>query len=640
MTLYSYKSSHVINLHIKHEKRKKLYFHLHPFTLRDKMTSNKSTSADGVEWDLSDLYEGPEDPNLDEDIEKSIQKAENFREKYKGNIENAELSKKEFREAMEEYEDIFESINKISSFAALYHAMDTQDPDRGALLQRVDQKKSEVKNKLIFFELEWQSLSDEKAEEYMESEELDHYKSYLNNWRRYTPYMLSEYEEQIIESLQNTGKEAFKRLFDQTIGDITVEFEVRGESYEMVLDQALSVLYEEDREKRKAAADGITESLKEENKLLNFIFNNIVQNHTTICNFRDYPDPMTPRNLDNRVDRETVDALMETVEENTHIVERFYNLKGDIGDFDELYDYDRYSPLPGGVPQTDFEESREKVLDAYEKFTPKMRDIAEKFFEKNWIDAEIKEGKRGGAFSASTVPSVHPYIMLNFSDKTSDMITLAHELGHGVHQYLAREQGALQQSTPLTTAEMASVFGEMLLFDKLMNDVDDEETKLVLIGNKLQRDFATVFRQVIMTRFEKKLHEAHREGGELKSEEINELWIEANREEFGDSVELREEYGWWWSYVLHFIHYPFYCYAYAFGELLVLALYDIYQEKGEEFVPQYLDLLKAGGSEDPKDLLENIGIDITDPDFWERGIRVLEEKLEQMEELAERSGMI
>ncbi|MEF8835456.1 MAG: M3 family metallopeptidase, partial [Candidatus Thermoplasmatota archaeon] len=350
-------------------------------------------------------------------------------------------------------------------------------------------------------------------------------------------------------------------------------------------------------------------------------------------------DPMTPRNLDNRVDRETVDALMETVEENTDIVERFYNLKKEIGDFDELFDYDRYSPLPGAVPETDFEESREKVLDAYEKFTPKMREIAEKFFENDWIDAEIKEGKRGGAFSSSTVPSVHPYIMLNFSDKTSDMITMAHELGHGVHQYLAREQGALQQSTPLTTAEMASVFGEMLLFDKLMNDIDDEETKLGLIGNKLQRDFATVFRQVIMTRFEQKLHEVQREGGELKSEKINELWMEANQEEFGDAVELRDEYGWWWSYVMHFVHYPFYCYAYAFGELLVLALYDIYQEKGEEFVPQYLDLLKAGGSEDPKYLLQKIGIDITDPNFWERGINVLEEKVEKMEELAEKSGM-
>jgi len=604
------------------------------------MSPAQSTSADGVEWDLTDLYEGPDDPKLDEDIKKTIEDAEKFQEKYKGKIEAGDLSPSEFKEAMEEYEDIHESINKISSFASLYHAMDTQDPDRGALLQRSEQKKSEVKNRLIFFELEWQSLSEEKAERYLESDELEQYSSYLNNWRRYTPYMLSEYEEQIIESLQNTGKEAFKRLFDQTVGDITVEFEANGESYEMVLDQALSVLYEEDRNKRRAASDAITEALKEENKLLNFIFNNIVQNHTTICEFRDYPDPMKPRNLDNRVDRETVDALMETVEDNSHIVERFYELKKEIGDFDELYDYDRYNPLPGGIPEAEFEESRGKVLEAYEKFSPKMKDIAEKFFENDWIDAEIKEGKRGGAFSASTVPSVHPYIMLNFSDKTSDMITMAHELGHGVHQYLARDQGALQQSTPLTTAEMASVFGEMLLFDKLMDEVDDDETKLVLIGNKLQRDFATVFRQVIMTRFEQKLHHAYREKGELKSEQINELWLEANMKEFGESVELREEYGWWWSYVLHFVHYPFYCYAYAFGELLVLALYDLYQERGDEFVPQYLDLLKAGGSEDPKDLLQKIGIDITDPNFWNRGIEVLKEKVEQMEDLAEKTGKI
>ncbi len=604
------------------------------------MSPTKSTSADGVEWDLSDLYEGPDDPELEQDIEEAIERAEDFREEYKGKVETSQLSPEQFREAMEEYEEIQEKIGKVSSYASLYHAMDTQDPDRGALLQEAKNKQSEVKNKLIFFELEWQELDDDEAERYMDSEELEHYSSYLNNWRRYSPYMLSEYEEQIIESLQNTGKEAFKRLFDQTIGDITVEFEAKGEEYEMVLDQALSVLYEENREKRKAASDAVTESLKDENKLLNFIFNNIVQNHSTICKFRDYPDPMTPRNLNNRVDRKTVDALMETVEENTDIVERFYNLKQELVDFDTLYDYDRYSPLPGSVPETTFDESQEKVLDAYEKFSPEMKDIVEKFFDNDWIDAEIKEGKRGGAFSSPTVPSVHPYIMLNFSDKTSDTITLAHELGHGVHQYLARDQGALQQSTPLTTAEMASVFGEMLLFDKLMSEVEDEETKLLLIGNKLQRDFSTVFRQVIMTRFEQKLHQAQREEGELRSEKINELWLEANREEFGDSVELRDEYGWWWSYVLHFVHYPFYCYAYAFGELLVLALYDIYKEKGDEFVPQYLELLKAGGSEDPKDLLKKIGVDITDPDFWERGIRVLSDKLEKMEELAESVGKI
>lgn len=604
------------------------------------MAETESTSAEGVEWDLSDLYESHEDQDLKGDMEKLTEKAERFREKYKGKVEEADLKPGEFRDAMEEYEDIYELLGRIKSFAMLYHSMDTQDPDRGALLQKSEQIGSEAKNKLIFFELEWQDLPEETAEKYLESDELDHYESYLRHWRRYTPYMLSEDEEQIIESLQNTGKEAFKRLFDETIGQIKVEFEAHGESHEMVLDQALSVLYEDDREKRKAAADAVTEALQDENQLLNFIFNNIVQNHTTICNFRDYPNPMTPRNLDNRVDKETVDALMEAVEENVDLVEEFYGIKGEIVEYDSLYDYDRYSPLPGSVPETDFEESREKVLNAYEEFSPKMREIAEKFFENEWIDAELKEGKRGGAFSSSTVPSVHPYILLNFTDKPRDSMTMAHELGHGVHQYLARDQGALQQSTPLTTAEMASVFGEMLLFDKLINDVEDPETELILLGNKLQNDFATVFRQVIMTRFEQDLHQTQREQGELKSEEINEIWMEANKKEFGESVELRNQYGWWWSYVLHFVHYPFYCYAYAFGELLVLALYDMYKEKGDEFVPQYIDLLKAGGSEDPKDLLEKIGVDITDPDFWQRGLSVLREKVDRVEELAEETGKI
>ena len=269
-----------------------------------------------------------------------------------------------------------------------------------------------------------------------------------------------------------------------------------------------------------------------------------------------------------------------------------------------------------------------------------MKEIAEKFFENGWIDAELKAGKRGGAFSASTVPSVHPYILLNFTDKSSDTMTMAHELGHGVHQYLAREQGALQQSTPLTTAEMASVFGETLLFDKLMNEVEDPEKKLALLSEKLQSDFATVFRQVIMTRFEQNLHKKHKEEGELRPEQLNELWIEANNIEFGDTVELRDEYGWWWSYVMHFVHYPFYCYAYAFGELLVLALYDMYKEQEEEFVPKYLDLLEAGGSDDPKNLLERIGVDVTDPDFWQRGLSVIRDHVEQVEKLAEETGMV
>lgn len=604
------------------------------------MPESKSSSADGIKWDLSDFYEDHEDPQINEDIERSLKKADEFAEKYRGKVESGEITPDEFEDAMEMYEEILETIHKVSSFAMLYYSLDTQDPDRGALLQKAQKKVSEVNNKLVFFELEWQNLDEEKAEEYMKAEPLDHYKNYLRHWRRYEPYMLSEEEEQIIESMQNTAKDAFVRLFDQTIGEIKVTFEVDGEEEEMVLDQALSNLYDPDRDKRKSAADGVTDALKDKNKLLTFIFNNIVQNHATIGEFRDYPDPMTPRNLDNRVDRETVDALMEAVDNNMDIVQGYYKLKKKITGFETLYDYDRYDPLPGTIPETDFEESKEKVLDAYEKFSPEMREIAEKFFDNDWIDARVKQGKRGGAFSASTVPSVHPYVMLNFTDKTSDTMTMAHELGHGIHQYLARDQGVLQQSTPLTTAEMASVFGEMLLFDKLMNEVDDPENKLALLSEKLQSDFATVFRQVIMTRFEQKLHKAYDEQGELKPEQIDELWMEANQKEFGDVLELRDEYGCWWSYVLHFVHYPFYCYAYAFGELLVLALYDMYKKEGEDFVPKYKELLKAGGSDDPKNLLQRIGVDVTDPDFWQRGLSVLREHLEMAEDLAEESGKI
>lgn len=604
------------------------------------MSKNKSSSADGVRWDLSDLYENHEDPRIQEDIDTSLTEADKFRKEFKGKIEEGEISPERFRKAMEWYEDIYEKMAKVYSFAQLYYSLDTQDPNRGALVQKSQKKMSDVKNKLIFFKLEWQNLEEDRAEEFMEAKELEHYKNYLRHWRRYEPYMLSESEEQIIESLQNTAKDAFVRLFDQTIGDTNVEFEHEGEKKEMVLDQALSILYERDREKRKKVSDAVTESLKNKNKVLTFIFNNIVQNHSTICDFRDYPDPMSPRNLDNRVDRETVDALMDAVLDNMDIVQRYYELKKEIMDLDNLYDYDRYDPLPGTIPEADFKDSKEKVLDAYEKFSPEMRDVAEKFFENDWIDAEIKSGKRGGAYSASTVPSVHPYILLNFTDKTSDTMTMAHELGHGVHQYLARDQGVLQQSTPLTTAEMASVFGEMLLFDKLMNETEDPEKRLILISDKLQSDFATVFRQVIMTKFEQKLHQAQKEKGELRPEEINQLWIEANEMEFGDVLELRDEYGWWWSYVLHFVHYPFYCYAYAFGELLVLALYDMYKKQGKEFVPKYIELLKAGGSDDPKNLLKKIGVDITDPDFWQRGLSVLREHVEQAEKLAEKTGKV
>lgn len=599
------------------------------------MPDEKTSSADGIQWDLTDFYQGTDDPRIEKDFDDALKRAADFADTYRDRLAGNELSPREFRDALDEYEAIFELVGKLGSYAFLSYSVDTRDPNKGALYAKAQEKSSEVKNKLIFFQLEWQSLDDKKAEDYIHSPELKKYSSLMNHWRRYTPYMLSEKEEQLVESLQNTGKKAFVRLFDETIGDIEVPMELGGEEKKMVLDQALSLLYHDDRDVRRQATMGVTKALEDKGKILTFIFNNIVLNHATLGEFRGYPHHMTPRNLDNRVDKETVDALMEACMNNVDMVHRFYDLKKEMLGYDKLYDYDRYNPLPGTSSSITYHESKEKVLQAYERFSPSMRDIAEKFFENSWIDAQLKPGKRGGAFSASTIPSIHPYIMLNFTDTLRDAMTMAHELGHGVHQYLAREKGYLQQSTPLTTAEMASVFGEMLLFSDMLSEEQDPKAKLSLLGNKLQGEFATVFRQVVMTRFELLLHDARKERGELKSEEINELWLKANREQFGDSVELTDDYGWWWSYVIHFVHYPFYCYAYAFGDLLVLALYGLYQEQGEEFVPKYINLLSKGGSEDPKDLLAEIGVDITDPDFWEKGLSVLRGHVDTMEELLE-----
>jgi oligoendopeptidase F len=315
-------------------------------------------------------------------------------------------------------------------------------------------------------------------------------------------------------------------------------------------------------------------------------------------------------------------------------VQRYYRLKAQLLKLDQLYDYDRYAPLFSDMPACDWPTARDIVWESYEAFSPRAGAIIREFFDKNWIDAELRDGKRGGAFSSSTVPSVHPYILMNFTDKLRDVMTLAHELGHGLHQYLSRQVGYLQCDTPLTTAEMASVFGEMLTFQRLHEVFPEPRIRLALLCSKIEDGFATAFRQIVLTRFEQTLHQARRERGELTTEQINELWMAANRPMHGDAVMLTEDYGWWWMYIGHFIHSPFYCYSYAYGELLVLALVQKYKQEGPAFVPRYLGLLSAGGSEAPHVLLARLGVDVTDPGFWELGLRLLGDMVTEAERLA------
>jgi oligoendopeptidase F len=343
---------------------------------------------------------------------------------------------------------------------------------------------------------------------------------------------------------------------------------------------------------------------------------------------------MGPRHLANEIHPSVVDALMTAVERYHSTVQRYYRLKGRLLGLDPLYDYDRYAPLFPDMPECDWPTARSIVQESYEAFSPRAGSVIREFFDKNWIDAELRDGKRGGAFSSSTVPSVHPYILMNFTDKLRDVMTLAHELGHGLHQYLSRGVGYLQCDTPLTTAEMASVFGEMLTFQRLQQRYPEPRVRLAMLCSKIEDSFATVFRQVVLTRFEQALHQARHERGELTTEQINELWLAANRPMHGDVVRLSDGYGWWWSYIGHFVHVPFYCYAYAFGELLVLALVQKYKQEGPAFVPRYLELLSAGGSDAPHVLLGKLGVDVNDPAFWELGLRLLDDMVSEAEELA------
>jgi oligoendopeptidase F len=451
--------------------------------------------------------------------------------------------------------------------------------------------------------------------------------------RRYRDHVLSEPEERILEETANTGRRAFGRLFDELIS--AMRFRVEGESEDLGEEEILARLYAPDRDVRRRAAAALTAGLRAEARPLAFIFNTLVQDKAVDDRLRDHSSPLEARNLANEIEGPAVESLLSACVDRYSLVARYYRLKARLLGLERLEDFDRYAPISREERTIPFDEARDTVLDAYGAFAPEMAEVAGRFFERHWIDAELRPGKRGGAFSASTLPQVHPYVLLNYTGNPRDVMTVAHELGHGVHQSLAAGQGLLEQDTPLTTAETASVFGEMLVFRRLMAAETDPSARLALLCGKLEDAFATVFRQVCMTRFEQSLHAARRSEGELALERVNELWLAANRPMFGDSVALGDDYGWWWLYIPHFVHSPFYCYAYAFGELLVLALLRCYDEQGQAFVARYLDLLRAGGSDTPDALLARLDLDITDPSFWDGGLALLEDMVAEAEKLAD-----
>lgn len=586
-------------------------------------------------WDLSDLYAGMGDPKMEADLRDSLARAQRFEQQHRGRILSGEIDGKSLSDALGELESIRERVDRVLAYAYLVFAADTQNPKHGALLQRTQEHFTELQRHLLFFELEWTAAPEKKAEEWMRAPELSRYRHFLESIRKWAPHRLSEGEEKILEEKANTGIRAFQRLFDETINQIRFEVEVDGERRSLTEQEALALLYEPRREVRRAGAKGLTEGLERNAPLLTFIFNQIVADHASDDRLRRFPDPMASRNLSNEIDSAAVDALLDACEPYYGLVARYYRLKKEQLGLDRLYDYDRYAPMTARSEPISFGHAKERVLSAFADFSPQVAKIASLFFEKNWIDAPVRPGKRGGAFSHGTVPSVHPYVFVNYLGNPRDVMTLAHELGHGVHQWLSRRQSYFNFDTPLTTAETASVFAEMLVFHRLKAEEKDPKMRLALLMEKLEESFATIFRQVVLCRFEQKAHAARRSEGELTSDRINQLWLSENRAMFGDALTLTDDYRWWWMYISHFIHSPFYTYAYAFGHLLVLALYQKYLGEGAGFVPKYLDLLSAGGSQPPNQLIqEKIGLDITQRDFWQGGLRFLEQMVEEAERLA------
>ncbi len=593
----------------------------------------RPTGAEDVIWDLSVFYQGPDDPQIEADIASLTEKVEAFQARYRGKV--AQMSAADFVSAYEAMEAIYDLRGRLGAFAFLNFSTDTADADYQAAVARVEELESALSQKMVFFDLEWNALDDEQASAILDDPTAAKIRYYMEAERRYRPYNLSEAEEQIIIEKSLTGSGAWTRFFTQLTS--AFRFDWLGDEVNMTF--ILNKLRDADRDVREMAWRKLSDKLGEKSMELTFIFNTLALDKANSDRRRGYPSWISSRNLSNKASDEVVEALVSSVTGNYELVARHYRLKRALLGYEEIYDYDRYAPLNLKESEAFYvwEAARDIVLQAFDGFSPRMKAVARQFFDGNWIHAPVLPNKRGGAFAAPTVASANPYVFLNYLGDTRDVTTLAHELGHGIHMVLSGEEnGLFALYTPLTTAEMASTFAEMLVFQDLMAAEDDQEVKLSMLTEKIEDTFATVFRQISMNRFEDKMHRARRVEGELTAERFNELWLETQRDMFGDSVTITDEYGSWWSYVPHFLHTPGYVYAYSFGELLVLALYKLYQEEGASFVPKYLELLAAGDSDYPDRLLARVGVDINDTDFWQKGINVIEEWVTQAEALSRR----
>ena len=574
---------------------------------------------DMPEWDLSDLYADPESDVVRRDFERAEADASAFQQRYQGKLGDLAKAKDDgagLREAVEAFEALQDLLGRLGSFAGLRYAAKTSDPVRAKFFGDTQERLNRITTMLLFFPLEINRLPD-KA---LRGKALEHYRPWIDDLAKERPHQLDDDIEQLFHEKGVTTRGAWNRLFNETM--TSLRFEIEGE--QLSLEPALNFLMHPDEAKRRGAADALADVFKQNERLFTLITNTLAKDKEISDRWRSFEDVADSRHLANRVERPVVDALVAAVRESyPRISHRYYRLKANWLDKDALAHWDRNAPLPEKPSRTiDWPDARDIVLGAYGAFSPDMASIAKNFFDKSWIDAPVREGKSPGAFSHPTVPSAHPYILLNYQGKPRDVMTLAHELGHGVHQVLANGQGALMAPTPLTLAETASVFGEMLTFQQLLSEANEPKDRKALLASKVEDMINTVIRQIAFYSFERRIHEERRKG-ELTGERIGEIWLEVQGESLGPAVDLKAGYETFWCYVPHFIHSPFYVYAYAFGECLVNSLFAVYQDANEGFAEKYLDMLSAGGSKHHKELLAPFGLDASEPQFWTMGLAVI-----------------
>lgn len=589
------------------------------------MSASAAPAPPQVRWDLSALFSGIDDPRIEANWAKAHVLADAFAEKYRDKIDSPDLTADLLAQALTEYEQLANEAGKPISFAHLLFAADTSNPALGAFMQKQMERGTELNVKLMFFDLELMAAPEKVIAKLVSDPKLANFRHYIQVARTFSDHRLTEDEEIILEETANTGNRAWERLFEEVTSNHVFKLTRPGSAKTegVTQEELLNLLRQPDRALRQAAADAFTAGLKDMERVLVFTYNNLIQDKAVGDRLRRYDYAEQSRHLANELEQRTVDLVVSMCRENYGLVERFYNVKREILGLSELTHIDRYAPLFDTEEPVEWEQAKSIVLEAFGQFSEEMEARAREFFDKNWIDAEPRKGKRGGAFCSYNTPDTHPVMLQSYMNMADDVMTLAHELGHGVHASLSRAQSYFNFHGTLPLAELASTFGEMLVFEKLVANATPKD-KLALYAGKIEGIFATVFRQAAMFSFEQQCHRTRREEGELTSQQFGDLWQSEIQAMFGSSVKLGEQHRMWWSYVNHFISVPFYVYAYSFGELLVLSLYQQAKVEGPSFATKYIELLRLGGSRSPQELMAIVGVDLNSREFWQGGFDALD----------------